>query len=347
MKQYLRLSTDLVDPGLRNEYWRELVRPLYDPQPSNDDRELRLEGTISSRFIGSLSIDHFQFNSQRHRRGQRIIRQSGLDQSYLVQLRLAGTTEVDCEGRKISIGPGDVTVFDLNRGWASIASSCSALSMVLPRGRIDSAAKGCNLHGTSFKAGSPETDILADYITGLYRMPKDVENTDALAIEEGALALFAPLFGKRALSEVPDESLFSRVLRQRVLEFIDANLVMPDLGPALLMRRFRVSRAHLYRIFAVNGGVMTVIRDKRLDAAFQLLTHPVHTVRSITEIAHGLGFSGSSHFLRAFRTRFDMTPSEARQIASQRDASNQRLSSLHTHLIKYARGSTRNPPTHQ
>ncbi|MDO8979121.1 MAG: helix-turn-helix domain-containing protein [Afipia sp.] len=36
-----------------------------------------------------------------------------------------------------------------------------------------------------------------------------------------------------------------------------------------------------------------------------------HPSRSITEIAYDLGFSNSSQFLRAFRSRFAMTPSEA------------------------------------
>ncbi|MRX37232.1 AraC family transcriptional regulator [Aminobacter sp. MDW-2] len=97
-----------------------------------------------------------------------------------------------------------------------------------------------------------------------------------------------------------------------VLQFIDANLHRPDLDLALLMQQFRVSRAHLCRMFAGDGGVRAVIRDRRLNAAYrQLLSHQGKT-GSITSIAHRLGFSSSNQFLRAFREQFGVTPSEVR-----------------------------------
>ncbi|MGI6854426.1 helix-turn-helix domain-containing protein [Mesorhizobium sp. 1B3] len=159
---------------------------------------------------------------------------------------------------------------------------------------------------------------------------------DALAVEDAAIALLvAGLSRVRALDAVDDPSLI-HILRRRVLEFIDANLSQPELGPAALLRRFNVSRAHLYRMFANDGGVAKVIREKRLDAAYRELTKPGNSTRSITEIAYGCGFSGNTQFLRAFRARFGMTPTDARQEGLLLALADSRLSSLQSRFADYA-----------
>lgn len=332
----LYLSTDLIEPALRNDYWREITRPFFETLLQANDSEVLLEGSVSSRFIGKLTAGRSTFNTQHYRRDRRIIRQGGLDHSYLIQLRLTGTTEADCEGRSISIAPGDVTLFDLDRGWTSIASSGATLSIVLPREPIDKVASGRSLHSTVFKAASPVTRVLADFITSLYGLPTNVDSADTSAIDEAAIAFFASVLEQRALNEVPEDPVFSQILRRRVTEFIEANLTRPDLGPVLLMHRFRISRAHLYRIFAPAGGVATVVRDKRLDAAYQKLTRLSGVESSITEIAYELGFSSSNQFLRAFRARFGITPSDARQEGALSGPADQQTVRIRAHFAKYA-----------
>lgn len=312
----LFLSTDSIEPGLRNEYWRELARPFFDIELGENNRDPHLAGSFSSRFFGALSLGRTTFNAQRYRRDQRLVRRSGLHDFYLVQLRVSGETVGDCDGSAIAIQPGDVTVFDLGRTWSSSASPGVTLSTVVPREPIDKAARGGRLHGAVLKASSPVTQLLADFISGLYQLPASVDGADALAIEEAAVALMASTLGRHAFDEVSDDRVRSHILRRRVLDFIDANLTELDLSPALLTSRFRVSRAHLYRLFAADGGVMSTIRNRRLNAAYRELRRTSGAMRSITEIAHEFGFSSSSHFLGAFRARFGMAPSEARSEAS-------------------------------
>jgi AraC-like DNA-binding protein len=78
------------------------------------------------------------------------------------------------------------------------------------------------------------------------------------------------------------------------------------------MRRFQISRAHLYRVLALDGGVAGSIRNRRLDAAYREIASGREASRSITEIAFHFGFSNSSQFARAFRERFSVSPTEAR-----------------------------------
>lgn len=333
MQEGLLLSTDLVRSDLRTEYWREITRPFFETTQHPEDSKTTLEGSLTSRAIGSLLIGPTSFNQQQYRRDRRIVLQGGLDQ-YLVQLFITGMLEGDCDGQSISVGPGDICAFDLARNFESRVHEGATISIMLPRARVDKAAGGRSLHGVVLKKGTPVTRLLADFIVSLSDVSAQMERADALAMEEAAIDLLACGLARHVPDGATSDPALAQVLRRRVLDFIDANLTEPELGPTLLIRRFRVSRAHLYRVFAADGGVTKVVKEKRLDAACRELMHIGGPSRSIIEIAHGLGFSGGSQFLRAFRARFDMTPSDVRQ--QKGEPADPRLAHVQAHFAGYA-----------
>lgn len=335
MPEELFLSTDLVEPRLRTEVWREITQPYFETTQSVDDGESTLEGSVRVRTVGTLLIGPTTFNRQDYSRDRRIIRQGGLDQ-YLVQLFVAGALEGDCGGQAMSVKPGDICVFDLARTFTSSACAGSTMSITLPREQIDRAAGGRSLHGVVLKAGDPVTRLLSEFIVSLFDTAMELESAGALAIEEAAIDLLASGITRRDLDATTGDPVLAQVLRRRVLEFIDSNLTEPELGPALLMSRFRVSRAHLYRMFAADGGVATLVRERRLEAAYRALMRFDSVSRSITEIAHDLGFSSSGQFLRAFRARFAMTPSEARERGLALTLADKRLSDVRARFAEQA-----------
>ncbi len=327
------LSTDLVEPRLRTEVWREITLPFFETMQRVGDTQATLEGSLRARTVGSLLIGPTTFNRQDYNRDRRIIRQGGLDQ-YLVQLFVAGALEGDCEGQAMSVGSGDICVFDLARTFTSSACAGSTISITLPREQIDKAASGRSLHGVVLKASDPVTRLLSEFIVSLFGTARELESADAQAIEEAAIDLIATGIARRDPDATAGDPVLAQVLRRRVLEYIDSNLAEPELGPAQLMRRFRVSRAHLYRMFAADGGVATLVRERRLEAAHRELMRSDGPSRSITEIAYDLGFSSSGQFLRAFRARFAMTPSEARQNRLALALADTRLSHLRSHFAE-------------
>jgi len=334
------LSTDLVEPGLRNDLWREITRPFFETTPDTAHGETILAGSVTSRALGTLLVGPTGFNRQHYSRDRRLVLQSGLDH-YLIQLFTAGTFDGDAEGRTIAVSAGDVCVFDLARSFTTRVTTGATLSVAMPRDVLDKAVGGRSLHGLVLKASSPVTRLVADVIISLSQMPAAIDPAEARAVDEAATALIARVLAGRAGDTALDDVALAPVLRRRVLDFIDAHLAQPDLGPALLTQRFRVSRAHLYRMFASDGGIARVIRDRRLDAAYQALRRG-GTALSITQIAHELGFTNSSQFLRAFRARFGIRPSDARGEEVGAAASRQ-LAEVQTHFAAWVRqvGKTR------
>ena len=112
----------------------------------------------------------------------------------------------------------------------------------------------------------------------------------------------------------PQEALSSRYLQ--VCQFIDQNLAAPDLGPEMLVARFGLSRASLYRMFAGQEGIAAHIRDRRLRQAFRLLTAPGRM--AVAQVGFGCGFQSPSGFSRAFKAQFGISPSEAQEEATRR-----------------------------
>lgn len=101
--------------------------------------------------------------------------------------------------------------------------------------------------------------------------------------------------------------------RRAILDFIDRHLADADLTVHRLAREFECSVRTVHKLFEDEAStVVRTIWEKRLARCRDDLTDPAMSAKSITEIAHEWGFSDSQHFSRAFRNRYNSTPSEYR-----------------------------------
>lgn len=96
-------------------------------------------------------------------------------------------------------------------------------------------------------------------------------------------------------------------------EFIHSHAHLPQLSVRDVAEEVGISERHLSRIFASqDNSVGRYISDVRLDLAYKLLTGERSRGMTIGEIAQRAGFVHSSHFSRAFRGKYGMSPREAR-----------------------------------
>lgn len=97
-------------------------------------------------------------------------------------------------------------------------------------------------------------------------------------------------------------------------EYIRANLGDPALSLPLIASAVGVSERHLSRLFAEDDlTVAGYVLDQRLSRARDHLADPGRATMSIAQVARSVGFVSPAHFTRAFRTRFDCTPTQARK----------------------------------
>lgn len=94
--------------------------------------------------------------------------------------------------------------------------------------------------------------------------------------------------------------------------YIDAHFTNPDLNAKLLAETFNYSEKHIYALWREQEDVSIgdYIQDLRLNAAYELI---VSSNTSISDIAQNIGFSSYNTFYKAFRRKYDQTPSQIRQ----------------------------------
>ena len=100
----------------------------------------------------------------------------------------------------------------------------------------------------------------------------------------------------------------------RVCQLIEGRLGDPELTLADIALEDGTSVRHLQALFAGGGlNFTTYVRNRRLERCRADLASPLWAQRSISDICFRWGFSASSHFSRAFRARYGVSPRAFRQ----------------------------------
>lgn len=99
--------------------------------------------------------------------------------------------------------------------------------------------------------------------------------------------------------------------RVQALQYIDRHLDDPTLDPAAVAAALHVSRRTLYLSFPEGVGVARVIRTRRLQRAYALLLEPGRR-RPIAQIGELVGLPDPTHFSRAFKATYGISPRSLR-----------------------------------
>jgi AraC-like DNA-binding protein len=101
-----------------------------------------------------------------------------------------------------------------------------------------------------------------------------------------------------------------------VKEDILQKIMQSSLSVSEIAASQQISERYLRKLFAAEGTTFTdFVREARLARAHRMLTDPRYHHRPINAIAYESGFSDLSYFNRAFRRRYNITPSAARELA--------------------------------
>lgn len=97
-------------------------------------------------------------------------------------------------------------------------------------------------------------------------------------------------------------------------DFIDGHLFEPGLCDQTVAAHLDVSDRYVRMLFAdEETSCKAYIDGQRLAKAYAMLSNPVHAGLKIIDLAYRCGFNDISTFNRAFRARYDATPSDVRE----------------------------------
>ncbi|MFJ6379305.1 helix-turn-helix domain-containing protein [Kitasatospora sp. NPDC092039] len=120
--------------------------------------------------------------------------------------------------------------------------------------------------------------------------------------------------------ESPEHPSGSAGLLARIRAHIEENLADPDLAPESIARSQHISVRYLHKLFQQDGTTVGQwVRQRRLDACRRELERPSRRQTSVSAVAHRWGFVSHSHFSRAFRDAYGVSPREWQAYAAQTD----------------------------
>lgn len=109
-------------------------------------------------------------------------------------------------------------------------------------------------------------------------------------------------------SKLPNVQEYQNNLFKQILTYINENISQP-LTIEEISHNFSISRSSLQTLFKtnINKAPKNYIINLKLNRSKELLLENQY---SVTEIAYMLGFSSIHYFSRAFKRKFNLTPSE-------------------------------------
>jgi AraC-like DNA-binding protein len=227
-----------------------------------------------------------------------------------------GIGEVSQHGRVATIKDGDA-VLTANGAPASFTglSPTRVINYRFSRNLLSAhVANLDDLVARPIAKANPVLQLLVGY-AGLLNDQGELATAElrrAIATHMHDLAVL--LLGSKAEPQLAEGLRAARL--KAVKEDILQRITQRGLSVSEITRSQQISERYLRKLFAAEGSTFTdFVREARLERARQMLIDPSQYQRPIHTIAYESGFGDLSYFNRAFRQSYNMTPSEARELA--------------------------------
>lgn len=312
-------STDAVEPESRGGYWRETVAKRFARFEVDFDStpEDRLSAAMRKKTAGPASAFEISTTPYTTRGPCEPVK----DRSVFVVLQMEGQTRCTQGGHSQWLKPDDFVILDAARELelhkaghtrllvlsCPLAAAPAELGNLLPLAgnRIDGGQGAGRVASHFMQVFIEQAETLTEtQVRRQLHSLADVLNTAVLSLGE----------------QTPGASTKHQAFHiHRIKLSVDDQLGDPNLTPAKIAAAHGISRRYLSKLFANQGvSLSRYIWERRLDQCRRVLDDPCTMGMSITEIAFSWGFNSASHFSRAFKDRFGVSPKEARDLARTR-----------------------------
>ncbi|KQN55322.1 transcriptional regulator [Pseudomonas sp. Leaf48] len=228
---------------------------------------------------------------------------------YFAVFQLDGTAGMAQGDSRVLLAPGDITLIDASRpSDFTYSENSRQLSLILPYQVVEQTLRFNQVKcGHRIAASSPIAMLSHRLILDATRQ-QNLTRQESEATLEAIVSLLRP-----AICQADDgEDAHERILR-KTLSCIDENIRSEELCPEWLAREVGMSTRGLYRMFAKKGLVVArYIKNRRLDLCAESLRCSGKE-QKLSVLGYSWGFSDSSYFSTAFKSRFGIAPGEYRK----------------------------------
>jgi AraC-like DNA-binding protein len=308
----LRLSVAGLPVRARERAVREFrERGLLPIEPL---RGYTVQANLTKWFLPGASVLAGTLGGVRQDGGPRA-RDAGDD--LFLGVNLAGASVATQGGREVTLRDGDAVLLSVAAGPFTLIRPTHVrfLGVRVPRRAVapliverDSAAMRVIPHGTE------AVMLLARYVGAMLDATVPTSTEVCRAVASHLHDLVALGAGATLDGAAVARARGVRAARlQAIKADITSNFLDGTLTVAAVAARHGVTPRYVHKLFGDAGVTYTqFVLQHRLGWALRMLRDPRCSGRRISDIAYDAGFSDLSYFNRAFRRRYEATPSEIR-----------------------------------
>jgi AraC-like DNA-binding protein len=296
---------------------RRLLGPL-DCEPADGDGAFA--GTLLACEVGALHVLQLRAHSQR------LVRSPAADAAgeapLVAVLQREGSGTLRQDGREATLAAGQMALLAGGQGFEASVDRPAWQTWLL-------------VTGAGLRTMYPGTEALS--ASALPCQPAQVQMLACVADLAPALLAAecgqaAQLHGANAITELlasvlatcaeagaPSQPNLATFHVARIKQHILANLNDSELSVGKVSAALKISPAHIHRVFLTERETFSEwLWSQRLLACKAALESGANAHLTVSQIAFAFGFNNSSHFSRAFRAKFGLSPTDFRERESQR-----------------------------
>lgn len=306
---------DLPRSGLDLPSWRAAIGSSVVPLDIQAEGGIPFRGHLRSSTVDDVGL--FQLVTTPHR----VTRTPGLISAddarfYKISLQLAGRGILEQDGRRASLGPGDLAIYDTHRPYRlHFAEPSQAMVMIFPQEMVDLAPEEvAQVTASCFPQDRGFGRMINPFFMELGRDLDQLSSAYSARLVHLALDLMVTMLSQELDERHAAEASSSRHLGREIREHILRHLGDEDLSPASIAAAHYISVRHLYTIFSAEGQTVSAwIRSRRLEHIRRDLADPLLADRPISAVAGRWGLHDAAHFSRVFKAEFGESPSAYRR----------------------------------
>lgn len=310
----LAWSTDNAVNGDRADAWESMLDESHLPWKLTATPDDDFNATVAMRQFDGYRLIRCACDATRGSRTvNEIARTSGRALS-LLHLR-HGKEAITIGDSEIILHAGDMVLWDSERRMTfDVPDRLEKLTLMFPYTALTSIFPSAGDYvGRVITQRPGLSTLLTSYLDSIEKEMWTMSSEDLTAAMKPTMDLLATVLTME--SRLPRQSLRALSLK-RVQHYIVSNLADPELSPATIAGSNGITPRYLHLLFEDGGtSVSNWVRERRLERCRDDIHCSVTTGKTITEIAYAWGFNDLSHFSKAFKKQFGVSPREYRACA--------------------------------